>query len=184
MAEPLPIDRELVKALWLQGFDPKQIQDKTGVKRATLRTWIARLGWRREGLAERNANKAAEPANMQAVAARFASLTVSQTERIIECIRDSPVKTLGDCKTAASALAASYATARKALGLDDSAGVSTHLHYHVMRDCRSSFAAGAVVDVEATVAATAEPAAEQSAAPSAPSPAPGDAAQPPSTVAP
>lgn len=42
----LPATQETAKALYLQGFKCKQIQEKTGIASETVRTWSYRYGWR------------------------------------------------------------------------------------------------------------------------------------------
>ncbi len=130
MPEPLAIDRELVRSLWLQGFTHREIEERTGVKSATLRAWIVRLGWKHEGVVIRPAPDTLKIPDMQASAERLAQLTVEQCERILCRVRDSRLDTIKECRDSAAALSAAYAAARRALGLDaPQLTGQLHLHY-------------------------------------------------------
>lgn len=126
-------DKSLAKALWLQGLSASAIAKQLGTKRDTVQHWVHRYGWVRDVGTDRPSPKDAQLAVAKDVATRINSMAVEQSERLMAVIRDNKVQTLNDSKTAASALAVSYATARKALGLDDHNGTQQHLHVHMMR---------------------------------------------------
>ncbi len=44
MPEALKVDREVVRALALQGLKPAQIAEKVGMKSSTVKTWLHRMG--------------------------------------------------------------------------------------------------------------------------------------------
>ena len=48
MADALKIDRELVKADYVQGMKQKLICEKYGISHNTLKTWIKRYHWKLE----------------------------------------------------------------------------------------------------------------------------------------
>lgn len=125
-------DRNLAKSMWLQGLSASVISRQLGVKVTTIQQWVNRYRWKRENLNDKPIPDATQAAVRQDIAARITSLAVEQAERIMGVVKDSQVKTLSDGKTASSALAASYATARKALGLDDIHSVSSVMHYHII----------------------------------------------------
>lgn len=144
-------DRNLAKAMWLNGICASQISSQLGVKVSTIRQWVVRYGWKRDAKTEQPVTEQIQAAVRQDVAARITALAIDQAERLMAVIRDNKIKTLSDSKTAASALAASYATARKALGLDDTNAPQQHLHVHVMRGAQPRVAAAAdlaVIDAQ------------------------------------
>lgn len=129
MPVALDVSRDLVRDLWLRGFSHKDIQQQTGVKSVTLRAWIVRYGWKRDNYPVRPPEGERSTVAYQGAAERLAGLTITEADRIICHLRDSELTSIKDSKEAATALAAAYATARKALGLDD-AQPALHLHYH------------------------------------------------------
>lgn len=133
--------------MWLNGICASQISSQLGVKVSTIRQWVVRYGWKRDAKVEQPITEQLEAAVREDVAARITALAIEQSERIIGVIRDNKVKTLSDAKTAGAALATASATARKWLGLDNAPNVSTHLHYHVMRDAQAALKRG-VIDVD------------------------------------
>lgn len=140
MPQGNPSQRDLAQELWLQDFTIAAISRQLGVKDNTVRQWKIRGGWQKPGtIIPPNPDQPA----LQAVAERIANLTVTQAERIILAIRDSGIDCLKDCKEAATALSAAYATARKGLGQDDNQ-VQRVLHVHMMRAGRDSL----VLDAE------------------------------------
>ena len=126
MPESITAPRDLALELWLQGFTVPQVAKQLSLKPETIYSWKRRHGWIRPGP---KPPSEAQTASLQGIAERLANLTLVQAERILCTIRDTKLEGLRDCKEASTALAASYATARKALGLDD-AHPSLHVHYH------------------------------------------------------
>lgn len=122
MSNAVIVDKDLAKGLWLKGFSATDIAVKLGTKRDTVSQWVHRYGWKREADVTRPIAKAAQALAIQEVADEVSALASEQAKRLMHVIRDSKVKTLTDAKIASTALSASYATARKALGLDDKQG--------------------------------------------------------------
>lgn len=125
-------DKSLAKALWLQGLTASAIAKQLGTKRDTVQHWVSRYGWKREADITRPAAKEAQAVVAKEVADRVSSIVAEHSEDLIGVIRDTKARTLLDCKTAAAALAASYATYRKATGMDDVGGVQRHMHFHII----------------------------------------------------
>lgn len=146
MPATAPTQRDLAKELWLQGFTLGHISEQLGVKPGTVRVWSSRYKWNETG---KPAVNTAQVLAYKEVAERLSNLTIVQAERLICCIRDSKLVGLKDVKEAATALAASYATARKALGLDDNQAPQ-HLHLHVLaREQMKPIESTPIIDVPA-----------------------------------
>lgn len=137
MPVALPISRDIVKELWLQGFSHKDIENQTGVKSATLRSWIIRGAWKQNGQKVIPPKEHRQPVAIQDHARRLEDLTLTEADRIICHLRDTDLKTLRDAQIAASALSSAYLVSRKARGLDDDR-IQRVLHVHTMREARSS----------------------------------------------
>lgn len=137
MGHSLPVSDELVKALFLQGLSIPEISKATGLNFYTVRARISRNKWR--NLREEQKAKALpkQITDFQAVAERLTSLAVDQAERLMLFLKDQKIKDMSTAKSAAQTLSTSYATARKALGMDDTDNVQKHLHVHVMRDVKT-----------------------------------------------
>jgi hypothetical protein len=145
--------RDIALELWLQGFTVPQIGQQLSLKPVTIYSWKRRLGWKRPGPKPPGD---AQIASLQGVAERLSNLTVTQAERILCTIRDCKLDGLKECRDASSALSASYAVARKALGLDDGpASVSVHFHGGGRLPVRES---APVIDVSPSADTTSTPA--------------------------
>jgi len=141
----LPVDRELAKELWLSGLSQVQVAKKLGVKPGTVAQWKLRDGWTNE---ERVKLLSQSSVN-QDVAARVANSAIRGAERVLCKAERIALKDARTCKDVASAIASSYMSARKALGLDD-AHPSLHVHYHgagAPRPIGQSSQPGPVLDV-------------------------------------
>lgn len=151
MASTSPIDRSVVKELWLQGFSSRQISEKVGgVTPDLVRLWASRERWERNPNTKALTSKASQAAAIKDVAQRLNQSVMAQVERIVAKLGALKLDTINDCKNAATALSTAYSIGRKLLGLDDNA---TTTHFHVVMDACSR--EREVIDVEASEAAKA-----------------------------
>ena len=118
MAAVSKLDPNLAKELWLNGFSVTDISKKVGVKPVTIYSWKRKHKWD----CEPRIKHPSEHAGIQAVMERVTTTTLRVCEQIINRVDNAPLTALRDCKEAATAIAAAYATARKASGQDDQAG--------------------------------------------------------------
>lgn len=124
MGKTNPEHFELAKELYLNGMPIYEVAKRVNIVPNTLYQRKTREKWdclpRKSKLSQGDAIKQ--------VATRVTHTAIESAEQIICKIRKLPLKTLKDCREAASALAAAYATARKALGLDDSASSGSRVN--------------------------------------------------------
>jgi hypothetical protein len=117
-----PTVKRLCKRLWLQGYSNPEIEERTKVSAGLLRQWQSREKWVRGMI---DVEEIAQPVQVakvtkdNTVADALSKKAIEQVDRILCHVQRMEFKNLNDCKTASSAVAAAYATARKALGLDD-----------------------------------------------------------------
>lgn len=82
MPAALQVDRELVKALFVQGFNAKQVHQKTGVNPRTVETWARKHKWRE--IRAKAEGKLTEPLN------RLLSQTISaHNEKVRSVLAES-----------------------------------------------------------------------------------------------
>lgn len=126
MPAALPVDKQLVKQLYISGLTQAEIAKRLGLRYDTVCQWVCRGGWKSERVAE----PVSEEVAIQQTAKALSEKATKIAERIMCKLDGLPIKTLGDCKAASSALATAYASARKSLGLDAPGGAS-HIHLHM-----------------------------------------------------
>lgn len=115
MPTALSIDKDFVKSLYVNGVPAARIAEQTGVRLDTICQWVRRGKWKAELPAERPDEQVA----LKNVAEEINNKALALSKKILCKLDDLKLVDLADCKSASSALAASYATARKASGQDD-----------------------------------------------------------------
>jgi transposase len=109
------------KSLWMQGFSTPEIEERTGIAAGTVCQWLHREKWVRGALdipEPGETKQVVQVTEDNPIADAISQKALEQVDRILCHVKRLEFKTLNDCKTASSAVAAAYTTARKALGLD------------------------------------------------------------------
>lgn len=110
----------MAKELWFRGLPPAAIELQTGIKAVTIRKRASREQWGLQKRPDTAVATSTKTVVTQEIADRLAKDVVEQAEALLWTLRDlaKPVN-YREAKDYATALSATYATARKSLGLDD-----------------------------------------------------------------
>lgn len=130
MPRPIAENYDLARQLYLNGLPIYEIAKRINVPSNTLYQRKRREKWD----CQPRVSPESKAAVIQDVAKRVTNEAIEVAEQILCKVRGLPLKTLKDCREAASALAAAYATARKALGLDESSAGGSRVNVTIYSD--------------------------------------------------
>lgn len=131
--------RDLAKELYINGLPLMEIASRIGAKLMTVASWKRRGNWDNERLKPDTSSDVA----IQDTATALHNQAFTISKRLLCKAESLEIDKPRDAKDVAQVVASAYATARKALGLDDGQ-IQRHLHVHVMRDASAS---AKVIDV-------------------------------------
>ena len=127
MPAPLAETYDLAKQLYLNGLPIFEIAKRVNISANTLYQRKRREKWD----CMPRVSKESKDLAIQDVAKRISNQALELSEQIMCKMTKLPLNNLRDCKESASALAAAYATARKALGMDDAGAGSGRVNVTV-----------------------------------------------------
>lgn len=113
-AKSLP-ERDLAKELYRNGLEVSEIAKRINVRYQTIYQWRRREKWDCQPRKTHESQAVA----IKSVAEEFANRAITIARQVMCKLETEPLRGVKDCKETATALAAAYATARKALGQDD-----------------------------------------------------------------
>lgn len=113
-AKSLP-ERDLAKELYRNGLEVSEIAKRINVRYQTIYQWRRREKWDCQPRKTHESQAVA----IKTVAEEFANRAITIARQVMCKLETEPLRGVKDCKETATALAAAYATARKALGQDD-----------------------------------------------------------------